>query len=79
LKSQFATSGWGGRRTPPLAFSDYGVLRHSSVLNSERAIKVNKQIILIFAKIIEMLMANKDVLFQLEQIQKKLAEKDTQL
>ena len=25
LKSQFATSSWGGRRTPPLAFTDYGV------------------------------------------------------
>ena len=48
LKSQFATSSWGGRRTPPLAFTDYGVLMLSSVLKSDRAIKVNIQIIRIF-------------------------------
>jgi hypothetical protein len=41
LKSQFATSSWGGRRTFPFAFTEHGVLMLSSVLNSERAIKVN--------------------------------------
>ena len=79
LKSQFATSSWGGRRTPPLAFSDYGVLMLSSVLNSDRAIKVNIQIIRIFAKMREMLMVHKDVVFQLEKIQKKLADHDNNI
>ena len=50
----------------------------SSVLNSDRAIKVNIQIMRIFSKMREMLMANKDVLVQLEHIQKRLAEQDTQ-
>ena len=58
LKSQFATTSWGGRRTPPTAFTDYGVLMLSSVLNSDRAIKVNIKIIRIFTKMREMLMAN---------------------
>jgi hypothetical protein len=79
LKSQFATSSWGGRRTPPLAFTDYGVLMLSSVLNSDRAIKVNIQIIRIFAKMREMLMAHKDILFQLEKIQKELADHDNNI
>jgi hypothetical protein len=79
LKSQFATSSWGGKRTPPLAFSDYGVLMLSSVLNSDRAIKVNIQIIRIFAKMREMLMVHKDVVFQLEKIQKKLADHDNNI
>lgn len=38
LKSQFATSSWGGRRKEPYAFTEHGVLMLSSVLNSERAI-----------------------------------------
>ena len=79
LKSQFATSSWGGRRTPPLAFTDYGILMLSSILNSDRAIKVNIQIIRIFAKMRGMLMAHKDVLFQLEKIQKKLADHDNNI
>jgi hypothetical protein len=46
LMSQFATStsDWGGRRKMPYAFTEHGVLMLSSVLNSERAIQVNIQI-----------------------------------
>ena len=35
LKSQFATSSWGGRRKLPFAFTEQGVAMLSSVLNSE--------------------------------------------
>jgi len=41
LRSQFATSSWGGARYLPMAFSEHGVLMLSSVLNSERAVQVN--------------------------------------
>lgn len=41
LKSQIATSSWGGRRKLPYAFTEHGVLMLSSVLNSDRAIAVN--------------------------------------
>ncbi|MBF0512405.1 MAG: ORF6N domain-containing protein, partial [Candidatus Omnitrophica bacterium] len=34
LKSQIATSSWGGRRKLPLAFTEHGVAMLSSVLNS---------------------------------------------
>ena len=34
LKSQFATSSWGGRRKLPFAFTEHGVIMLSSVLNS---------------------------------------------
>jgi ORF6N domain len=40
LKSQNATSSWGGRRKLPYAFTEHGVLMLSSVLNSDRAIQV---------------------------------------
>lgn len=38
LRSQFATSSWGGIRYMPMAFTEQGVAMLSSVLNSERAI-----------------------------------------
>jgi len=79
LKSQFATSSWGGRRTIPFAFTEYGVLMLSSVLNSDRAIKVNIQIIRIYTKMREMLLAHKDIFLQIEQMQRKLAEHDTNI
>ncbi len=53
LKSQIATSRWGGRRTPPYVFTEQGVAMLSSVLNSPQAIQVNISIMRIFVKIRE--------------------------
>ncbi|MFY8189251.1 MAG: ORF6N domain-containing protein [Flavobacterium sp.] len=50
LKSQFATSSWGGRRTPPYMFTEQGVAMLSSVLNSPTAIQVNISIMRVFVK-----------------------------
>ena len=48
LRSQFATSSWGGSRYIPFAFSEQGVAMLASVLNSPKAIKVNIDIIRAF-------------------------------
>jgi phage regulator Rha-like protein len=79
LRSQFGTSSWGGTRYAPMAFTEHGVLMLSSVLNSDRAIKVNIQIIRIFTKMREMLMEHREVLSRLEKIEKKLAEHDDKI
>jgi cell division septum initiation protein DivIVA len=79
LKSQFATSSWGGRRTLPFAFTEHGVLMLSSVLNSKRAIKVNIQIMRIYTRIRQMLLANKEILQRLDKLEHKLTEKDDQI
>ncbi len=55
LKSQNATSSWGGRRLPPYVFTEHGVLMLSSVLRSGRAVEVNIQIMRIFTKMRELL------------------------
>ncbi|MDO8667758.1 MAG: ORF6N domain-containing protein [bacterium] len=41
LKSQIATSSWGGRRKLPYVFTEQGVAMLSSVLKSERAIEIH--------------------------------------
>ena len=71
LKSQFATSSWGGRRKLPYVFTEHGVLMLSSVLNSKKAIAINIQIVRIFTQMREMLLANKDILIELEKINQK--------
>jgi ORF6N domain. len=54
LKSQFVTSNWGGiRRARPYAFTEQGVAMLSSVLHSERAVKVNIAIMRAFVKLRE--------------------------
>jgi hypothetical protein len=71
LKSQNATSSWGGRRVVPNAFTEHGVLMLSSVLNSERAINVNIQIMRIYTKMREMLLTNQEILLKLEQLERQ--------
>ena len=72
LKSQNATSSWGGRRKLPYAFTEHGVLMLSSVLNSDRAITVNIHIMRVYTKLREMLLTHKDVLKELEKVKQKL-------
>jgi hypothetical protein len=76
LKSQFATSRWGGRRKLPYAFTEHGVLMLSSILSSERAIKVNIQIMRIYTRLRQMLLLHQDILIRLDQIEHKLAGHD---
>ena len=40
LRSQIATSSWGGARYIPMAFTEQGVAMLSTVLNSKRAIQI---------------------------------------
>jgi hypothetical protein len=74
LKSQNATSSWGGRRKLPSAFTEHGVLMLSSVLNSSIAIGVNIQIMRIYTKMREMLMTNQEILLKLEQLEKQVVQ-----
>ena len=63
----------------PYAFTEHGILMLSSVLNSERADKVNMLIIDTFVRLREILFLHKDVVHQLEKVQSKLEEHDNQL
>jgi hypothetical protein len=79
LKSQIATSSWGGRRTLPYVFTEHGVLMLSSVLNSDLAIKVNIQIMRVYIKIRNMLATHKDLLLKFEQFEAKLTDHDDKI
>jgi hypothetical protein len=72
LKSHFATSSsWGGRRTPPYVFTEQGIAMLSSVLNSDRAIDVNIQIMRTFVKLREVMSTHKDLAKKLADLEKK--------
>lgn len=71
LKSHFATSSWGGVRKLPRVFTQEGVAMLSSVLNSERAIMVNIQIMRAFAQLRRMLLTNRDLKRKIEEMEKR--------
>ena len=73
LRRQIGTSkiGRGGVRYTPMVFTEQGVAMLSSVLNSEKAISVNIQIIRIFTRIRQMLSDNTELRLGIEELRKK--------
>ena len=65
LMSQFGTSSWRGPRYVPMAVTELGVIMLASVLNSERAMQVNIQIVKVFTKMREILASHKELLLKL--------------
>jgi len=51
LKSQNATSSWGGRRKNPRAFTEHGVIMAANVLNSPAAIAASVEVVRAFARL----------------------------
>jgi hypothetical protein len=76
LKSQIATSSWGGTRKLPFVFTEHGILMLSSVLNSGKAIQTNIQIMRIFAKVRQMLLDTTEIRLDIANMQKKLENHD---
>jgi hypothetical protein len=70
--------GRGGRRYLPFAFTEQGVAMLSSVLRSKRAIRVNIEIMRAFARLREILAANKDFARKLEELERKFNAHDAQ-
>lgn len=77
LKRQFENRNRGQHsKYPPYAFTEHGVLMLSSVLNTERAIKVNIQIMRVYVRIREMIQTHKDLIIQMNQLELKVGKQD---
>jgi hypothetical protein len=79
LRSQFASLKKGRgqhQKYLPSVFTEHGVLMLSSVLNSDKAIQTNIQIMRIFTKVRQMLLDTTDLKIDIMQIQKKLENHD---
>jgi hypothetical protein len=59
-----------------MVFTEQGVAMLSSILNSERAIFVNIQIIRVFTRMRKMIESHKEILRKLEMLEKKDIELD---
>ena len=76
LRSQFATSSWGGRRYRPFAFTEHGAIMAASILNSARAIEVSVYVIRAFVQMREALGTHKEVGRRLDELERKVGTHD---
>ena len=79
LRFQFGISSWGGRRRLPYAFTEQGVAMLSSVLNSERAVKVNIAIMRAFVKLRETLDTNRELARKFAELERRVGKHDEEI
>jgi len=72
LKCQTGISSrWGGRRSPPYAFTEQGVAMLSSVLRSPRAVLVNIEIVRAFVRLRRLLASHAELGRKLRALERK--------
>jgi hypothetical protein len=79
LRLQISTSSWGGIRYMPYVFTEQGVAMLASVLNSDRAVNVNIQIIRIFVKVRELMATNEILQRKIIELEKKYGSHDEKI
>ncbi|MES2483843.1 MAG: ORF6N domain-containing protein [Pseudomonadota bacterium] len=75
LKSQFATSSWGGSRKLPLAFTEHGAIMAATVLSSPRAVEVSVYMVRAFVQLRELVASHHDLAKRLDALEARLEEK----
>ena len=71
LKSQFATSSWGGRRKLPLAFTEHGAIMAATVLNTPRAVEVSVYVVRAFVRLRELVSSHRELAKRLDELEQK--------
>jgi hypothetical protein len=79
LKSQIVISNWGGTRKLPYAFTENGVAMLSGVLNSDRAVMVNIQIMRAFTRIRNLVTDYSELQRAIETVERRVNDHDKAL
>ena len=69
LRSQIATSSWGGRRYLPWVFTEHGALMLASVLSSPAAIQASIQVVRAFVRLREILGSHEELARRLTDLE----------
>src|SRR5438874_2954564 len=77
LMSQFVTSsGHGGRRKLPWAFTEHGAIMLASVLNSDIAVQASIRVVRAFVRLRQMVAANAQLAAKFEELERRLDSHD---
>jgi len=76
LKSHFATSSWGGRRSLPYVFTEHGAIMAASVLNSPRAVEMSVYVVRAFVNLRTHILQYKELSQKVSELEAKLGKHD---
>jgi hypothetical protein len=75
LRSQIASSSWGGPRYKPMAFTEQGVAMLSGVLHSKKAIQINVQIMRAFVQLRHMVIDHAELKRELDELRSQTEDR----
>lgn len=76
LRSQIATSSYGGRRYAPLAFTEHGTIMAAAVLNSPRAVQMSIFVVRAFVQLRELIATHKALEGKLDELERRISGHD---
>ena len=76
LKPHFAASSWGGKRKPPLVFTEHGALMAAGVLNSRRAIEMSVFVVRAFIHMRDAMRSHREIGRRLDQLERRVGNHD---
>jgi hypothetical protein len=71
ISQNVISSGWGGRRRPPLAFTEHGAVMAANVLKSPRAIRMSVEVVRAFIQLRQFALTHEDLARKLAELEKK--------
>lgn len=79
LRSQIVTSssGYGGRRYLPYAFTEHGAIMAATVLNSPKAVEMSVFVVRAFVRLREMLGNNRQLASKINELEQRLETHDS--
>ncbi|MFA5159926.1 MAG: ORF6N domain-containing protein [Candidatus Omnitrophota bacterium] len=75
LRSQIATSSWGGRRSLPYVFTEHGAIMAANLLNSDRAVQMSVFVVRAFVRMRALLTDNRKLSEELKKLERKLTKR----
>lgn len=79
LKSQFATSSWGGRRKPPRAFTEHGAVMLSSVLRTQVAAQASVLVVRAFVRMRRHMLDHHELAGKLAELEREVGRHDKEI
>ena len=76
LRSQIATSNWGGRRYLPFAFTEHGAIMAATILNAPRATGVSVYVVRAFIQMRDALATHREPGKRLNELERKVGTHD---
>jgi hypothetical protein len=71
LRTQIASSSWGGSRYPPFAFTEHGAVMLASILNSETAVKASIFVVRTFVKLRQLISGYQELKERVDTLEDK--------